>query len=247
MNHANTASDSFHHRLNMYALAACATGAGVLALAQPAEAKIVYTKTHQIIGYNGIYDLDLNHDGIVDFVIQQSDFCNSTTCNGFDRNLFAKAALGNGVEGNIGKSNRRYASAVKAGAAIGPRQHFLSGSAMMVNVSKDQDFSTIFSSGQWLNVNNRYLGLKFKIKGNVHYGWARLSVGVGGGNISATLTGYAYETVANRSIRAGQTKGDQAVELSNQNAALPLTAASRNATLGELAQGALGVPLRRQP
>ncbi len=33
-------SDSLHHRLNMYALAASAAGVGVLALAQPAEAEI---------------------------------------------------------------------------------------------------------------------------------------------------------------------------------------------------------------
>jgi hypothetical protein len=32
-----------HHQLNMYALAASVAGVGVLALAQPAEAKILYT------------------------------------------------------------------------------------------------------------------------------------------------------------------------------------------------------------
>jgi hypothetical protein len=36
-------SRSIHQQLNMYALAAGAAGVGVLALAQPAEAKIVYT------------------------------------------------------------------------------------------------------------------------------------------------------------------------------------------------------------
>jgi hypothetical protein len=36
-------SDSLHHRLNVYALAASAAGMGLLALARPAEGKIVYT------------------------------------------------------------------------------------------------------------------------------------------------------------------------------------------------------------
>lgn len=40
-------SDSLHHRLNSYALAASAAGVGVLAVAQPADAKIVYTPTPQ--------------------------------------------------------------------------------------------------------------------------------------------------------------------------------------------------------
>jgi hypothetical protein len=62
-------SDSVHQRLNMYVLAASAAGVGILALAQPSEAKIVYTKTRRVIGTNGIYPLDLNHDGIIDFVI----------------------------------------------------------------------------------------------------------------------------------------------------------------------------------
>jgi len=48
----------------MYALAASAAGVSLLALAQSSEAKVAYTKVHQVIGTNGIYSLDLNHDGI---------------------------------------------------------------------------------------------------------------------------------------------------------------------------------------
>jgi hypothetical protein len=32
------------------------------------------------------------------------------------------------------------------------------------------------TAGQWLDTKNRYLGLQFVIKGQVHYGWARLTV-----------------------------------------------------------------------
>jgi len=242
-------SESLLRHLDLYAVAASAAGVSLLALTQSAEGKIVYTKTHQVIGYNGIYDLDLNHDGTVDFVVQQLDYCNSTSCQGFQRSLRAKGALGNGVAGNTGGYSRHYASVLKAGAAIGPHQHFISGpnSEVMVAVAKDQDFSTIVTWGGWINVKNRYLGLKFKIKGKTHYGWARLDVQTSGGNITGTLTGYAYETVANRSIRAGQTKGGETIEPSNQNAAIPLTAGSRNATLGELALGAQEARSRRQP
>lgn len=52
-------SESVSHQLNMYVLAASAAGVGMLALAQPAEAKIVYTKAHHVIGTDGVYLLDL--------------------------------------------------------------------------------------------------------------------------------------------------------------------------------------------
>jgi hypothetical protein len=48
-------SKSFHHQLNMYTLAATAAGVGVLTLVQPANARIVYTHIHHVIGKNGYY------------------------------------------------------------------------------------------------------------------------------------------------------------------------------------------------
>jgi hypothetical protein len=62
--------------------------------------------------------------------------------------------------------------------------------------------------GPWENggkgVKNRYLGLRFQIKGKTHYGWARLNFA---SPQLAKLTGYAYETIPNKTIIAGQTKG----------------------------------------
>ena len=51
-----------------------------------------------------------------------------------------------------------------------------------------------------------YLGLKFMINGEVHYGWARLNETCDKGNNSIRLTGYAYETIPNQGIKAGQKK-----------------------------------------
>jgi hypothetical protein len=58
-------SDSIHRQLNLYALAASAAGVGMLALAEPAEAKIVYTPTHEKL-INFFVPIDLNHDGKAD-------------------------------------------------------------------------------------------------------------------------------------------------------------------------------------
>lgn len=238
-------SDSVQHQLKMYTLAASAAGVSLLALAPQAEAKIVYTKTHQVIGYNGIYDIDLNHDGIVDFLVQQIGTTQSTTTLQLSRWLFVKAALGNAIAGN-----GNYASALKAGAEIGSGGQFINGAsngATMAFVSVFSNFSTHRhrTDGDWANLNNRYLGLKFKIEGKFHYGWARFSVQAGDGKITGTLTGYAYETVANRPIRAGQT---EASPVDGQITPEPTTLPTApRASLGTLAQGARNLPESRQP
>src|ERR1700688_1502452 len=89
-------SESLHRQLNAYALAASVAGVGVLALALPAEAKVVYIKTHQLIGPNGIYAFDLNHDGTADFVVSQFTY-NTTIGHVW---LRAKPAVGNAVVGS---------------------------------------------------------------------------------------------------------------------------------------------------
>ena len=91
---------------------------------------------------------------------------------------------------------------------------------------------------------HRYLGLKFVIKGQIHYGWARLHVHWHPPQISATLTGYAYEAIPNKAIIAGATKGpDDAEPAASLNPPTPVPA-----TLGALAMGAPGLSIwRREP
>jgi hypothetical protein len=202
-------SDSLHKQLNAYALAASAAGAGLLALVQPAEAKIIYTPVHHVVGRNARYKVDLNHDKIGDLALVNTYGCNRDYC---DDALSAIAFAGNGVEGRYS-----VAYALQPGAQIGPKQPF-SGKIMA------QSSSSFGTFGQWLNISNGYLGVKFNIKGKAHYGWLRLSVQVlGHAKMVTTLTGYAYETIPNKAIIAGKThgKGDD--------------------TLGRLAQGASGL------
>jgi hypothetical protein len=246
-------SDSFRQHLNRYSLAASAAGVGALALAQPAEAKIVHTKTHQLIGWSGTYGLDLNNDGTIDFLIQESGSAGSLSFN----LLYTKEALGNAVEGK----GKLFASALQRGAWIGPGKHFLRGGypgeAM---VSINHGFGGSGTQGPWVNAVNRYLGLKFQINGKTHYGWARLSVQVQSPlGIAATLTSYAYETIPNKPIRAGQTVGEADTATTNPDwvssgasdphaaVAEPRSDIARTLSLGALALGAQGAPLRRRP
>jgi hypothetical protein len=220
-------SDSVHHQLTVYTLAASAAGVGVLALSQSAEAKIIYTETHVVIGTNHVYELDLNHDGTADFKISNRSFFTDTIV----ATLSALPAQANnrvvGAQPQIGSPY--YAYALTHGVTIGPKQPF-SGGWMAWSDGANR-------AGRWANVSGRYLGLKFRIKDKIHYGWARFNVTVGNSRITATLTGYAYDTIPNKTIIAGQTKGtdDNTIEEPSASMTVPR---SQPATLGALAMGA---------
>jgi len=217
-------SDALHRRLNSYVLAASAAGVSVLALSEPAAAKIVYTPAKVKIGYVA-YDLDLNHDGITDFEIELGY---SSTVSGFSTaDIFAFAPpsqRGNKMahaKGRVG-----LARALKPGVRIGPGDISSSGGFLVWEGYGRK--GTHIRTGQWINVKDRYLGLSFQINGKTHYGWARLNVKVTKRGISgfdAVLTGYAYETIPKKAIIAGKTKG-------------PDDLALQTGSLGELAAGA---------
>src|SRR5271167_1921211 len=58
-----------------YVAAACAAGATILAAA-PGEGEIVYTPTNTPIVKGSPVSLDLNHDGVIDFVFTMFDNAN---------------------------------------------------------------------------------------------------------------------------------------------------------------------------
>jgi len=192
-------SQTLQNHVNMYALAAGAAGVGMLALARPAQAKIVYTPANQQIPLCDALDLDLNHDGVTDFVFYH---CSTGQHGGVEVLTSSTRAQLNVVWGA-----NRLAAALKRGFEIRPsKEHFQPGHGGMAFWNCTNYGQTCTTDGKWSNVNHRFLGLKFMINGKTHYGWARLNV-VNKGGITATLTGYAYETVPNQPIVAGQKRG----------------------------------------
>jgi hypothetical protein len=229
-------SDSLHKRVNLYALAGSAAGVGMLALGQPAEAKVIYTPKHlQLTG--GKTFIDLNHDGINDFYFSES------------------VTQGWGALSVIGVRQKNLlwgdTSALPAGVRIGssPKFHYPGGRMASVHVSTS---CTTGGVGPWTNVKNRYLGLKFYIKGRIHFGWARLTVITGGPghcgspDINATLTGYAYETIPNKSIITGKTEEAEEAGVDEANPATLHEPTLQPPSLGLLAMGSPGLTVWRR-
>jgi hypothetical protein len=228
-------SDSVHHQLNSYALVAGAAGVGMLALTQPSQAKIVYTPAHITVPTNTFLPLDLNHDGVNDLSFTIGAAADSSF-------LLAYNLRTNGVAGEV--QDYRFAAALKPGANIDGGRKFLTGPKPDMLWGDWASSGGGGSTGRWKNADDRYLGVKFSIKGNIHYGWVRLSVSRPS-RIDAVITGYAYETIPGKAIIAGRTKGpNDGVEQSD--AAVPVVATPQSATLGLLALGSNGWSIWRR-
>ena len=216
-------SDSLNRQLNTYAQVAAAAGVSVLALTAASEAEVIYTEAHQVTQSN-LY-IDLNHDGIEDFILRPMYYAGSS---GLEVGLNAYGIAGNRVAGQRLQTSSGYffsgASALHRGAKIGPKGKFSVRFPLMAMEIFARVGSAYSDLGPWVHknkgkgVSNRYLGFKFLVDGQVHYGWARLSVTLGHHpqyeDVSATLTGYAYETIPNKPIVAGRTTGRDVITVS---------------------------------
>lgn len=134
------------------------------------------------------------------------------------------------------------AAAVEWGVVVGngPGRSFQSQALPMDSSNSFYYFGgggTVNSFGPWgkgRKGTGPYLGFKFLVDGQVHYGWARVDVKANFLKLSATLTGYAYETVANRPIITGFTHGTAETSSDASQEKQPAVAGS----LGQLAAGA---------
>jgi len=244
--------ESLHRRLDMYALAASAAGAGLVAVALPAEAKIVYTPSNVPIDVNGgVVELDLNHDGINDF-----QFYAGYEGPGI-RNLPPEGNHASSLEVEpVQQSNRVWAvesqgqlcaAAAPKGEAVGPRRRFQPGHSSLVMAFASGDSTHGAAFCPWRNVKQAYLGFKFVIKGKIHFGWARVKMVSSDAGFPAIITGYAYETIPGKPIITGKTEGtDDEVSVEQLNPASLGTPTARHGSLGLLAMGSSGLSIWRR-
>jgi hypothetical protein len=189
------------------------------------SSKIVYTDVNPdslILKMNpASFNLDLNNDGINDFEF------NSTkgTC---DDGLIAPevpyvylsvapASGGNTIMTNSASitNGLNLASVLDSSTAIAPDSLWASTPQFLLyGASTSGYIRCMVVHGYWLNVSDKYLGLKFIKGNNTYYGWARLS-----SSYSVTpapyrhltigqliLKDYAYNSIPNQPILAGQIK-----------------------------------------
>jgi len=253
-------SAGLEKKLAAYALAAGSAGVALLACAQPSEAKVVFTKTDIVVPVNGgVVQFDINNDGQADFGLSArgntSTTCTFTHaqvkrpgerpplgCPFFDELKVVPAQAANEVWQAGTSYGNKCANDLGRNLIIGPRRPFGTGAMVMYG---DSGTSQGHQFCPWRNTvaHRPYLGVKFlDTDGAVHFGWVRVTVNF----IHATVIGYAYETIPNKPILAGEIKGadDDASLVNPSNSVAPK--APEPASLGRLAQGAAGVSAWRQ-
>ncbi|MGZ4035668.1 MAG: T9SS type A sorting domain-containing protein [Bacteroidia bacterium] len=162
------------------------------------DAQIVYTNINPDSTVNvggGLYNLDLDNDGTFDFTINLNIGTASTT----SQQVSVTNVGSNGVAGDT-VGMYIYPFALNAGDTIK--------SSLQFNLGVNQSMGSYFAAGgsafgHWLGATDKYLGLSFHIGTTLHYGWARLDVDSLAGHF--TIKDYAYNTVADSMIIAGQT------------------------------------------
>ncbi len=258
---AASLSAKLNKGLVAYVAAASAAGVGGLACVIPADAEVVYTPANRTLTEDHSLGIDFNHDGIIDLYVT---IYGSGVSSGGSGEILGSGAtkLDLAMLGS-----QQFLSAAFAGKIIGSEDQFATYGKMASCRDGRSDSHPTFSSskGPWRNVRDRYLGVKFEIDGQTHYGWARIntmgfpepSTNARGGTCvpSATLTGYAYESVPDMPIVAGVAPIPvQAINAPGSNrepsgmtpAELNTTTASRPVSLGSLALGATGKSIRKQ-
>jgi hypothetical protein len=149
-------------------------------------------------------------------------------------------ASGAGVVGH-GRSNQ--VAALAFGAAIGTKDQFEAGTQTLAFDSECRFCTPANVTWPFNGITNRFLGLKFQVNGQVHYGWVGFSKVIAAyGGVEAWLTAYAYETEPNTPISAGQSSDSpsESQEIRGDGEASN-AARLQPATLGVLALGSLGL------
>jgi hypothetical protein len=222
-------SSTLEKRLATYMTVAAATGVGVLALAAPSEAEIVYTATNQVLNGRNLVTVDFNNDGITDMSFQ-------FLSRGYGAVLSAHAGQNHFMNGYSA------AQVLPWGKRIGPMGSFNAQNVFLEGANYHFG-SCVSYGGDWVNKKGFYLGVQFSTGSEIHYGWVRLSISApcktGGNDL---LTGYAYETIPNKPIIAGKTSGP--VTHVQYNELSP--ARSQRPTLGMLALGTDGLSVWRR-
>ncbi len=193
-----------------------------------ANAQIIYTDVNpdltitQNSAGSTSHNLDINNDGITDATMTASLTSSSNKAVKVSPSagsqvpmygaiLLAKALNYNAIIGTVSPSGTSWQNAQNAVL----RQIPLSNSGCPRGCSGG---GNPIPFGDWSDSTDRYLPIRFSVGGDWYYGWVRVSVVSLNPGISFTIKDYAYNSLPNQQILAGETSALGMIE--NFNASL---------------------------
>lgn len=187
-------------------------GALTVAIAGVADAsgQIIYTDISPDSngGVNTDYALDLNNDGTVDFGINQEQISYYSVAYVNRLAIFPNNVANETLTSNASAGLYAYPFALNSGDVISNGQvtwanNGYSSGFQSLNWALSYSGSLLANNGNFVGVADKFVGLRFDISGETHYGWVRLDVSEDAQ--SWVVKDYAYNSVADEPINAGQT------------------------------------------
>ncbi len=183
---------------------------------------------------SGNFSLDLNNDGITDFILESREkqfYCSScwTPPSGgghgghgwpwggnpvpppATRNYRDSAVISSTSQSWIADQPGGYALNTLIDSSLNWTNalHILASDLpSCVTCTSPSSGSSVVrppASGPWLNVSGKYLALKTQVGTDFYYGWIKLGVAIGGNTVSITIMEYAYNSIPNQPTLAGVT------------------------------------------
>ncbi len=195
-----------------------------------ANAQIVYTDVNpdslhdcsSSNGCSGDYVLDLDDDGIADFTLTPDKIQNSCgacssliliTVDGYSAAVSSTShswiadtvggyALNAVIDSSLSWTNDFHVLARAIDECV-PCTTF---------PGRGHHFEDTPPSGPWRNIYGKYLALKTQIGTNYYYGWIKLGVGISANFVKIRILEYAYNSIPNQPILAGQTMTTSVIE-----------------------------------
>ena len=193
--------NSILKRIKKYSLVT----SGIIALANTANAQIVHTDIEP--DFTGLvtdwesYSLDIDNDGVRDFDIYASHFSVTSSHSYSSRYLKVNGQLNEilcETFNNIGDPK-----AIDLSANISNSLNSFSNNADWEGGNQTMAWTwNDFSGGDFRGETDKYLGVRFKIEGEWHYGWVRIDVDYDVNTF--VIKEYAYESTPNTPINAGE-------------------------------------------
>ena len=243
-------------QLHGYAVAASAASVALLACSLPADARVICKKSSESLLGTRTIPFNPANGQFPPFNLAQTFFRASTT-SGYvygNRAFF----IPNTQAANDLLASDGLPAALAKDAVIGSKGRFGKGNSYGLLFAYGKLFGGTVNhhQGNFPLTKVGYLGFKFSISGEAHYGWARMRVDVKKPQTTTNLLGFGYETIAGKAVHAGacstveeSTASDLDTTQASTQYVLPrsdarITETARRgkmATLGVLARGSMAV------
>ncbi len=209
-------------------LARYSSTAGIMMAIAPVctNAQISYSGEQNIsLSSNGdTYSLDMDGDENTDFKFELEKYNSSytdTNRNVFFSNYYNEIKIRNNsatanswinkplskTSYSINKSDTNFTNTNTTYLAIKIKR--------LKRYSNNETNYETYKSGNFLDTENKYLGVKFKIGTDTHYGWIRLTIPANASTL--TIVDWAYETTADEGIKTGATGVSTGISNSTEN------------------------------